>query len=248
VDIMCESYVRVWLAMDLDNHELEEVGEDQIGERPEWLRYELECMSWKDLLEVNWRYSKDEAGNEWQSGPLMWCIEQGIAPGQPFLVEFDKPHYSTSYDGETDVEYWHKILRVRPMSERRAATAFSREVDGQLSFCRAMRERRDKEKFLQRTDVASMFIRLDVYFGSNQPYWDDMCLPGGIRYSLCSSTSLDNRVKNPNRFATAVLACGEDDKGDHKLAMDNLVKDALQGLPGLTEEVLRKMPTRSAGW
>lgn len=44
-----------------------------------------------------------------------WALRNGVAPGQPFLVEFEKPVVSGSrYDDDVDVEYPCGVVRVLP--------------------------------------------------------------------------------------------------------------------------------------
>lgn len=240
VDFYSESVVRVWLMMDPANGlDLEEVGEDSIGDSPEWLGLERENLGWDDILGVGYSDNK----------MLKWGLEEGIAPGQPFLVELPHPHYSKSWTDcgyEYDVDFAPEIVRVRPMSARAVARAWERERD-YVEKARVWKaERAEKQRWLVRTDVKALVVESCVYFAPGQSSYDDMCMPSGIRYNLCSTASIDKKVSG--RWPTATLARGEDDDGDHTRAFERLVEEVTKCLPGLSPEVVRTLPRRSSHW
>ncbi len=61
---------------------------------------------------------------------INWGLENGISPGQPFLVRFEKPIWSTygGYDGpvEYDVDYPWDIVRILPRKAKTAADSWDR--------------------------------------------------------------------------------------------------------------------------
>jgi hypothetical protein len=240
VDFFSKEVVRVWLMLDPQNDlSMEECGDDEIGTRPEWLQYALSNMSWSDMLDAR-LYGEHK---------LRWMVENGIAPGQPFLVEMPHPHYSKSWTDcgyEYDTEYSPDIIRILPMKPSRVADALEREQN-YLAKSRVWKAEHDaKQEFLVRTDVKAMFVETQVYFGRGQSSYDDMCMPSGIRYDLCSNASIDKRARG--RWRTATLAQGEDDEGDRTKAFEKLVDEAVKRLPGLSAEVVRAMPKRSSNW
>lgn len=240
MDFFSKAVVRVWLMLDRQNDlSMEECGEDEIGTRPEWLQYELENMSWSDILDAR-LYGEHK---------LRWMLENGIAPGQPFLVELPHPHYSKSWTDcgyEYDTDYSPDIVRIRPMKPSQIANLLEHEQN-YIEKARVWKVEHDaKQAFLVRTDVKAMFVETQVYFGRHQSSYDDMCMPSGIRYGLCSNASIDKRVRG--RWRTATLAQGQDDEGDHKKAFEQLVEEAVKRLPGLSAEVVRALPKRSSNW
>lgn len=239
MDFFSKEVVRIWLALDFNEREVNEVGDDEVGERPEWLRYELENLGWKDILGLG--YSDEQ----W----LRWGLDEGITHNQPFLVELPHPCYYTSHgDGgvEYDVSFEPDIIRVSPMNLKRVAVLLERARDD-IGKARAWKaEREEKHRHLVRTDVKSMFIESTVYFGQHQPAYDDMASPSGIRYDLCSNASSDKRVRG--RWRTATLVQGEDDRGDADKAFERLVEKAMKELPGLSAETIRALPRRSSNW
>jgi len=247
VDFYSREYVRVWLAYDYDNG-FDEVGETDIGSRPEWLQWELENMSWADILSVRGRYTAaDEDGNSFDDSMLIWGLHEGIAPGQPFLLWMEHPHYYTSNTEngvEHDVDYSWEIERVFPWPLKKVATLFEGWRDGVMKYREAERLRRRKEKHVQRTDVKSMFLDFEPYF-SNGSWADDMASPTGIRYSLRTTATL---AKKKPGWATATLASGEDADGDHEKALQCLIEQAVKALPGLSPEAVRSLPKRSSRW
>lgn len=216
---------------------LESAADDSLGEPPEWMQYELENIGWSYILDVG----------HGDAGALRWCLLEGIAPGQPFLVELPHPDYYTSqteYGVEHDVDFSPEIIDRVFWPMTRAAKAIERELKTQGDDRRAKAEREEKLRFLQRIDVDAMRVCCTVYFGNHQSTYDDMCMPSGIRYTLETTASLEKK----RGWTTGTLASGDDDNGGHDVAMKRLVEDALQKLPGLDEERIKKMPRRSGSW
>lgn len=239
LDFYSNKLVRVWLALDPNNDlSMEEVGADGIGDPPEWLQYERENLGWRDILGITWTTST----GGWSETELVWGLKNGIAPGQAFLVELPHPSYTTSHaenGTEHDVDFYPEIIRVQPMGLYKVARAWERELKDTVAFREALTKQREEQAYLARTEVKSMYLACDVYFGSNQSSWDDMAMPSGIRYSLRSRASLDKK-----RHAFTTLVQGEDDSGDHERAMNRLVERARAELPGLPPEVVRSLPRR----
>ncbi len=72
-----------------------------VGEIADWLVYEEDCTGWRDIIIG----SDVPCGEGDDDGALDWLIQNGIAPGQDFCVEFT-PHYSRpDYEtGEVDLD------------------------------------------------------------------------------------------------------------------------------------------------
>lgn len=237
VDFFTKAVVRVWLMLDPTNDlSLEECGDVERGERPEWYQYERESLGWDDILDVRW--------NSDGTGKLRWMLDEGIAPGQPFLVELPHPHYSTSHTEngtEYDVEFNPDIIRISPMSRLKAVSDLEKEYKLVAERLRWKEERAAKHRFLVRTDVKAMFIEISHFFTGNS-YRDDMASPTGLRYSLCSSASLDKRERG--KWATARLAQAEGEDRDGEVIYERLVAEAMKTLPGLSAEAIHAMPRR----
>ena len=236
VDFFSKELVRVWLMLDSsDDLSLNECGTDDIGTPPEWYRYERENMGWGDILDIGYQGEQDERA-------LNWAIREGLAPDQPFLVELPHPVYSKSWTEcgyEYDTSYEPEIIKKAKWSPKRAAKAWEKEMEGIMKARAFKRERAEKLRHLQRSDVASMRLCFTIYFGGHQSLYDDMTVPSGIRYTLESTANLEGKKLN---WPTATLASGEDDRGDSQVAMKRLVEAAMKELPGLSEARIRSMP------
>ena len=237
--IYAPNYVRVWLAFDSKGFDLEEVSEDSVGldAPPEWYGRDVLESGWDHILGVY---------NCWPDGwsrELDWMLKHGIAPGQPFLVHMATPHWhKCSYEYEEyDCEFDWEILRVAPLRRpSNLADRLERAVQDEKVFRSGMKKRQEALRIAQRMAVQSMYLKLDVYFAPGQRPSDDMEMPSGVRFILCSDAALPKE-----RPSYAQLVSGEDHNGDHKKAMDALVEKALKELPGLTEERIRSMPRRN---
>lgn len=99
--------------------DLTECGKDVPGRLPAWLMHSEEPLSeiFKQTV-----MDSDENSCEAQYPNVDWALKEGLAPGQPFLVEFQPPRVSgggTDYNGDyndVDVDYWCSIVRVMPKS------------------------------------------------------------------------------------------------------------------------------------
>lgn len=101
-DFYSEKKVRVWLLFDPRDDlclSRAEPGEE-IGEPPDWYDYEIDGVGWNTILDIGWVKGKVRS-------EILWMLAEGIAPGQPFLVDLPKPRYYRcgEYGSETDVEY-----------------------------------------------------------------------------------------------------------------------------------------------
>jgi hypothetical protein len=71
-----------------------------------WLQFELQEDSWGPLLGIG--YPLDEE---------RWLLENGVAPGQPFKVRIEQPHYYKSwtdcgYEYDCDYGDWDIVERA----------------------------------------------------------------------------------------------------------------------------------------
>jgi hypothetical protein len=118
---LCNVYSQVacyiWLQFvpnELDLEEFDNVLE--FGVKPDWMAYEFESVTWDEII------TTDHSNHE------TWLLQEGLCPGQPFLVEFEKPIWSRSggeYD-EYDVDYSWDILCRLPKSPEQAARSWDR--------------------------------------------------------------------------------------------------------------------------
>lgn len=250
-NVYSKEVIQVWLKPDPQNGlELVEVAADEsLGQLPEWLDYDVGEMGWDYILDSRHCSSApDQYGNRWSEGRMVWCLEEGIAPGQPFLVELPRPYHSVSHtqDGtEYDTEYEPSIIAVFPWKPARVAKVWARELKEEKSYRQAEAARRRKLHSIQRHDTNSMFLSVGSYFSPGQSCYDDMELPRGTYYCLQTTANLD---KSGMSWATGQLARGEDHDGDHTKAMEALIAEVRKKLPHLDGEFIRSLPVRHGGW
>lgn len=250
-NVYSKAVIQVWLKPDAqDGLKLVEVDPDEsVGPSPDWLDYDVKEIGWDYILDSSYcSSSPDEYGNRWPEGRMRWCLEEGIAPGQPFLVELPRPYHSVSHTQngtEYDTDYEPEIIAIFPWKPSRAAKVWARELKAEMSYRQAEAARRRKLHSVQHHDTDKMFLSMDVYFAPGQSTYDDMEMPRGIAYSLKTNANLD---KSNMSWVTGTLARGEAPDGDHAKAMDALVAEARKRLPHLTDEFIRSLPLRNGGW
>lgn len=229
----------VWFAMQDDGggglclEEEEDV--DDVGELCPILEMEKDQSSWEDMM-VDMPWGRD--------GSIVWAIENGLAPGQPFLMRFGEPEYTGGgYYEPYDVEYDSELIRVIPWETERAAAAWEEFLKSRKEWFEYRDKRNAEVAEARRTQVDKMYVTTDVYFAPGQHSWDEMEMPRGIRYHIGSSY----RPEDGWGGGFTCLASGESNEGDHRAAMDALVKAAAEKLPHLSEETIRNLPRRYYG-
>jgi len=104
---------------------------------PAWLDVEFEPCGDEGAIDPNWVSDMDMSyrdilGHSHNFSLVKWALEQGLSPGQPFLVCFEKPtwHKSGGWDGpeEWDADCNWEIVRVMPRKPRTAADAWDRAI------------------------------------------------------------------------------------------------------------------------
>lgn len=133
--------------------EHEHCGDDGDGD-PLW----LEDTSYLDII------------GHWHSDFALvhWALENGISPGQPFLVCFEKPIWSKSggYEGpeEWDADYPWEVVRILPRSDRAAADSWDRAIRA-INRGIARRERRAATDLERRLASPGKWVLQETYTG-----------------------------------------------------------------------------------
>ena len=244
-DLYAPSFVRVWLVPDGDR--FEEAGEADHGEVPEWYGRDAMELGWDGIFQS---YGRTHSGDF--PHDLLFLLDHGLAPDQPFLVHLEAPHwYRSSYEySEWDCEWTWDIIDRVPLAPETAAKRWEEALRSEQAWRKAKAEREAQHRFLSRSQRDAMFIRMCWYFGNGQSWYDEMSAPRALRLSLCSSVSWHKprpvklEKKNHCYEIGATLVSGEDDQGDHETAMKALVKNAAKELPGLEEAFIRKLPVQ----
>ncbi len=125
----------IWARMVLINGETQldlDISEDQLGEMSNGIRAEYfsdhETDVFYSLVDHPFATHHYEDDKGW-----MWMLENGIAPEQPFLIEFAHGHASVSYEGEHDYEPNINLVRVLPWPEARSLEAWHRVLRRMLT-------------------------------------------------------------------------------------------------------------------
>ena len=231
---LCDAYtedgtIYLWhkLVLAADDLEPERCGTVDMGRPPEWMAHEDDLslyylMGPPHLSVTHDRHSFIET---W----IRWALEEGLAPGQPFLVRISQPHYSRSYEGEYDVDWDVDIVRVMPRTPQQALRAWDRTLKLVVSYRNAWIKRWDRLKRLQIEDTDALCIQTDHYFPSRYGY-DEMTPPSGLRVTLCSKhNSMYGQSKG--RSHPAHLISGEDDEGRYDEAFRDLLKNVQKYYP-----------------
>lgn len=158
---------------------------------------------------------------------LRWALENGVAPGQPFLIGVTPPDvYRSGYETvEYDVEWSGELLEVRPLPAslvhkrwahflRKAAVEDA--VDAQQSMLDHARLERD---------TGHMYLSAYSYQATNDSYsW-----PKGYGIRLCT--------KGVGGYYLE-LSSGRSDTGDKEEAMRKLCDDACARFPHLSPQII----------
>lgn len=128
-NIYTPDYIRVWLKVDPaeDLNFVEDEYTFDIGERPGWLDVEIaeNGMGWDDILGV-------AVTGGWPNREIRWLLKEGIAPGQPFLVEMGRPHYykTGGYCGpeEWGVDYDADVMQLTKWPTARVLKAWTKNA------------------------------------------------------------------------------------------------------------------------
>lgn len=198
--------------------------------KQEWLVNELDASDWTTILDLgiydrNFGYTC-----------VPWMLENGIAPGQPFLLCIQPPKYSggSYYDPyDVDVDWDIDLVRVLPLDASEALARWERvlsdlEDDRKIKAFEAERLERMRRAAPQRTD--KMRLETEVFF-TDPPYADE-ATPNGVRIILSAH---DDAMYYR-------LAIGESDRGDRLAAMQDLVLKAARDFPHLSEDFIRNLP------
>lgn len=114
INLYAPDRVRIWLYIfqyqgdgELELEEVDEVHEH--GEVPDWLPNDIHETGLGDVLQL-----VDE------EDMLNFLLEHGVAPGQAFQIEFERPRWYRcgEYDSDWDVDYDWTLVDRKPMSER----------------------------------------------------------------------------------------------------------------------------------
>ena len=231
-----------WLRLIYDGEDLHFIPahKSEIGTMDEGFVYELEQMGWDFILDTEW--STEESGEGWifSTRCLTFALQEGIAPGQPFLVHAQKPVYSKSwtdcgyeYDCDVDVD----IARVEPWPAARVLRSWEKLLSKITKDREQARMAMRRLKDLRANDTSAMFLSC-LHYGYRD-YGD--ARPHGFAVRLCSQHS---QVEGFAKSSWSEMLEGRDDRGDRDVAMQRLLEQVAERMPHLTPEFVKGLPTR----
>jgi len=222
-DAFAEKSIYIWFRLVYDGTsdlDPEECGTDEIGGAPQWWVDE-DDHSLDTIFSPTWTHTTHD-GHEFPDKWLRWALEEGIAPGQPFLVCIKEPRYTRDYYGEYDVEYDVDIVRVMPRTPTQALRAWSRVLEKIHRYYDAFIEASEKLRALQDTDVSALSLATET------------CGFGTFRIYLCSKHS----TWGQSRPWVARLTSGDDKDGDYRKAFLDLLRNTKRYRPGINLEAV----------
>lgn len=204
-DVFFEKTAYVWMRLVSSGvssmFEPEFFSTDFMGGEPEWFDEYRDGLGYMLI-----RHGED--------GGLVFALENGLAPGQPFLVECDIPRYSYDYwTGEADADYDFEIVRKMPAPN--PAASFERTIDRALRGRAWAKDKLERLIKAQRNSPKHMFIRAYHYNGYFNP-------PSAYRFRLESS------LRWPTMHNNSSLVYAEAETYDAALAL--LAKKAFDEL------------------
>ena len=208
-------------------------GIPEVGTAPDWWT----MTSFDELSGVyNFSQYSELGGRSYNYTWLQFAMEQGIAPGQAFLLSVGTPMCYRSYEGEYDEDWSWEIVERAPLPHtvvvKRWAQVWRQRTLRQHMEMRACQE----AEALALRDVASMHITKTHYQTSRDTYSPSP--PRGIKLTL--HTSRREFGAHLNRIAPAWS-----DEGDVLAAMAQLIKNATAASPYLSPEIIESLPVRT---
>lgn len=219
---------------------------DDFGTMPEWYDSELSQTDWESIISPEFKWSAADTSDftgKWND----WCLQEGLSPGQRFLVEFKHPHwYRCSWEYEEyDVEYYWEIVLRDERTPKQHARAWAQWQKSCAKNREALRRQKAKREHKRRTDTKAMYIRYDAFWsrGYNDGYPDGYIVAlwtthGGMLASGRSPNNEDER-----RRLHRQLPLDENGPSQEK-AWQDLIAQVKQHLPHLDPGQLRKLSTR----
>lgn len=226
-DIYTREAIYVWVRLVDNGHDLafEECGNDSLGRVPEWARGDF------DVKDVTGMYR----------GLVDWGLQEGLAPGQPFVLEVHATQGSTDYYGEYDSwNDWGVVHRL-PRRPEQAVRAWTRALKNIEEYVAAEKAAAEKLRRLQVEDASAFILRVQDKRWTDNGYQE--LSPPGLEISLCSRhwrLPVPGEPLGPISFAHAIV-WGSSDIGSRELAFMDLIRNIRKRYPDLDIQAVRKI-------
>ena len=237
-DIFTEDAVYLWFRLvdGGDDLDFEECGRDSLGRRPDWTDDD-----YFNITDITGMYRHN-------GSKVDWALHEGLAPGQPFVVQIDRTQGSTDYWGEHDSWNDWAVVHRLPRRPEQAARAWIRVRQNIREYIAAEKDAAEKLRRLRIEDVSAFILKAQEKRHASAGYKE--LNPPGLSLTLCSRHW---RIPEPGESLGPIghahaIAWGSDDTGSHELAFMNLIKDIEERLPQLDVQAVRQIKQVHRGY
>lgn len=216
---------RIWVQ--LHGHDLEwnEIGESDGTPEPEWLQYEMQEAGLDMIVGIDASTFRPEKR-------LGWLLKQGLAPEQPFCLEIGTPHYSTSYYGETNVEYDCDIVEKAPWTPERVAESLEKYLKRSQRYGLEAERALLLKKIRARSSLKNLYLQLSNYE-----------VAGHTWHTPKHGVVVDVWAKNGNHWGERI-ASTRNDQNDLEACFRELMIPVKLEYPELSLATMRALPRR----
>lgn len=239
VNVFSQPVCYIWLRVEREDGGLDLTVEpylgDTFGTEPEWYYYEESNSSWSDIIGAgsHGSWKKDDFIGGWNT----WAMQEGLCPGQEFLVQFKPPRwYRCSWEYiEYDVEYDFDIVMRAPRSPKQAARSWDQWKKACIRNRQSLREHQRREEYKRTHDIEAMYLR------HQRTYQDDLDV---YTVALCSKHINGGWLTQGTSPVRAYAHKASDPEPSWENALANLIEVIQKDLPHLDPEVVKKLPVR----
>jgi hypothetical protein len=244
VNLFSPDEVRIWMKSfmdgdDVDFEQMEKGLDLELGQPPEWIR-DYEDVGFDHVIKPG-PYFPDY-DKPWRfTHRATFLLQEGLAPGQPFLVSFKPPHWyrcgGYEYPEEWDCDYDWSIVKKANWSWQRSVRAWQTFLKSAPEAQELEKKIREREEERHRKAAKYHAVLRIPHYGSSM---DDYG-PDKERLELVSILKTQR-----NLHGSRTLACGEsvgiwEDEAAYAALLKATQKE---GFP-YTLEQLKKLPVRT---
>ena len=163
----------------------------------------------------------------------------GVAPGQPFLVRIQQPKWTCSgwETPEWDCEWYWDFIRAMPRTDKQVLQAWKGFFKFRDAFQRQQIERVRRLEALRKYDLRALYVEKGSYsWGSYDPDYGHEGV--GLEIQLKTKRT---RLSGMLQSYHPTLASGRSKRQDYETAARDLIKNALEKLPHLSEDFLIRL-------
>lgn len=232
----------IWFQLEEGEEDLYivEIGDIDIGVRPESLIEEISESDWDCILGMGYSYNESGLGWSFVSTITEWAIRHGIAPYQPFCVKIDSPpYYSFDCTGECDINFapWN-FAKINKLTISEIVDNWERWFNKRKEYRNNAKKLMRKLLDLRQNDLNAMYLSVFSYY-VNHYCVDEMFFPSGVGVKLCSR---HNSIKDLNKFTYGSFLEGRSNEGKLDEAISKIIEKANIEFPHLSSKFIRNLP------